>query len=165
MVYIHSEGNKSRRYIDLAVLLIVEGTGHTILAADGWKAEAKLCVIGTKQGCERSSPTGRILSHTLEVLLEGEADLFEVTAACHDLRYRRKHRIYGTMVRAPAGQVRIVAVAHHGNGIGLAIQYRKLCNHGLSLGQLILTAVRHEYAACADRAVKTFYQALLGAYI
>ena len=69
------------------------------------------------------------------------------------------------MVRAPAGQVWIVAVAHHGNGIGLALQYRKLRNHGLGLGQLVLAAKRHEHAACADGAVETLYQALLGTYI
>ena len=165
MVHIHRKGNQSRRNVDLSVLLIVEGTGHAVLAADGRKSKAKLCVVSTKQGCKRSAPAGRILSHALEVLLEGEADLSEITAACHDLRYGRKHGINRTVIRAPAGQIRIIAVAHHGNGIGFSLQYRKLRNHSLGLGQLVLAAKRHKYAACADGAVKTLYQALLGAYI
>ena len=69
------------------------------------------------------------------------------------------------MVGAPAGQIRIEAVAHHGNHVCLALQHRKLRHHGLGLGQLILAAVGHQDAACADRAVEHLHQALLGAYV
>ena len=46
----------------------------------------------------------------------------------------------------------------------LALQHRKLRYHRLCLGQLILSAVRHQHGACADGAVEHLHQSLLGAY-
>ena len=69
------------------------------------------------------------------------------------------------MVRAPGGQIRIKAICHHRYRIGLSFQDRKLGYHRLSLGQLILTAVRHQHAACADGGVEHFHKTLLGADI
>ena len=69
------------------------------------------------------------------------------------------------MIRAPGGQVRIEAVAHHGHGIGLAFQYGQLGYHGLGLGQLIFSAVRHQYTAGTDGGVEHLHQPLLGTYV
>ena len=165
MVYIHCEGNQGRRNVDLAVFLVVKGTGHTVLTADRWKSKAKLCVVSTKQGCKRCAPAGRILGHALKVLLEGKTDLLKVTATCHDLCNGRQHSVDSTVVRAPAGQIWVIAVAHHGHGIGPAFQDRKFRYHGLGFGQLVFTAIRHEDTASADRTIKTLYQTLLGTYI
>ena len=71
----------------LRPLSIIEGAGHAVLAADGRKSEAELCVVSTEQCCERLAPSCRILRHSAEVLLEGEADLAEIAACCHDLRH------------------------------------------------------------------------------
>ena len=158
---INCKGNQCRRYIDFSVLFIIEAAGHTVLAADGRKSKSELCTVSTEQSGERCAPSLRIFRHTFEVLLEGKADLVEVTAVCHDLSNRIQHCVSSAVVRAPAGQVRIIAVAHHGNGIGFSLQYRKLRNHSLGLGQLVLSAKRHKYAACADGAVKTLHQTLL----
>ena len=69
------------------------------------------------------------------------------------------------MVRAPGRKIRVEAVAHHGNGIGLSAEYGKLCHHCLCFGKLVLTAVRHQHAACADGGVEHLHQTLLGADI
>ena len=69
------------------------------------------------------------------------------------------------MVRAPAGKVRIKAVAHHGDGIALALQHRQLGYHGLGLCGLIFAAVGHKYGSSADGAVEHFHQTLLGANV
>ena len=111
------------------------------------------------------APTLGITGHSAEVLLEGETDLTEITAGSHDLRHGLCHCIDSSVIRAPGGQVRIEAVAHHGHGIGLAFQYGQLGYHGLGLGQLIFSAVRHQYAAGTDGGVKHLHQTLLGTYI
>ena len=69
------------------------------------------------------------------------------------------------MIGAPAGQIRIKTIAHHGNGICFSLQHRKLGNHGLCLCQLIFSAVRHKYASCTDGTVKHLYKAFLRAYV
>ena len=93
-------------------------------------------------------------------------DLFVLAAGCHDLGNRRQYCIDRAVVWAPAGQIRIKTVAHHRYGIGrIRACHRQLRYHGLRLGQLIFTAVRHKYACCTDGSIKHFHQALLGADI
>ena len=65
------------------------------------------------------------------------------------------------MIGAPAGQIRIKTIAHHGNSICFSFQHRKLGNHGLCLCQLIFSAVRHEYGTGSNGTVKALHQALL----
>ena len=107
----------------------------------------------------------RILCHTAEILLEGKADLPVISVGGHNPCYRFNHRIDSSVVGAPAGQIRIKAVAHHRHGICLSLQHRQLRHHGLGLSQLILSAVRHQHAAGSDGAVEHLHQSLLGAYI
>ena len=45
--HIYSKGNQGRRNIDLTVLFIIKGTGHTVLSSNGRKAKAQLCIICT----------------------------------------------------------------------------------------------------------------------
>ena len=94
---VYCKGYQSGRNVN-----VVEGTGHGILTTDGRKAKADLCVISAKQCCEGLAPTGRIARHSAEVLLEGKANLGEVTAICNDLCHGLYHCINCTMVRAPA---------------------------------------------------------------
>ena len=162
---INCKGNQCRRYVDFAVLFIIEAAGHTVLAADGRKSKSELSTVSTEQSGERCAPSLRIFRHTFEVLLEGKADLVEITAVCHDLSNRIQHCVSSAVVRAPAGQVRIIAVAHHGNGIAFALAHRQFCHHRLCLGHLVDTAVWQEYTACAHGAVEHLNQTLLGAYI
>ena len=92
--------------------------------------------------------------------------LLEITAACHDLRYGRKHCVNSAVIRAPAGQIRIIAVAHHGNGIAFALAAPEASPP--SPVSRSAGTCRHNginTAACADGAVEHLHQALLGAYI
>ena len=69
------------------------------------------------------------------------------------------------MIRAPARQVRIKAIAHHRNRIAFSFEYRKLRHHRLRLGQLIFSSIWHKYGARSDRAVKHLDQSLLRAAV
>ena len=158
--HIHCKGYQCGRYVDL-----IEGTGHTVLSSDGGQSEAQLRAVRAKERCKGLAPAMRILGHSAEVLLEAETDLAVIAACRHDSRHGLNDCVNSAMIGAPAGQVRIEAIAHHGYHVGLAFQHRKLCHHGLGLGQLIFAAVRHQDAACADGAVEHLHQALLGAYV
>ena len=46
---INCKGNQCRRYIDFAVLFIIEAAGHTVLAADGRKSKSELRTVSTEQ--------------------------------------------------------------------------------------------------------------------
>ena len=67
------------------------------------------------------------------------------------------------MIRAPARQIRIKAIAHHRNRIAFSFKHRKLRHHRLRLGQLIFSTIWHQYRACSDGAVKHLHQSLLRA--
>ena len=77
--HIHSERYQCRRNIDL-----IESSGHTVFSTDGRQSKSKLCIVCTKQCQERLAPSCRIFTHTAEILLEGETDLAEISAACND---------------------------------------------------------------------------------
>ena len=157
---IHRKGHQSRRHVD-----IVEGAGHTVLAADGGQAKAQLRAVGAQKSREGLAPAVGILRHAAEVLLEGEADPPVVAACRHDSGHRFNHRVHRSVVGAPAGQIGIEAIAHHSHRIRLSLQHRKLGHHGLGLGQLVLSAVGHQHAARADGAVEHLHQSLLGAHV
>ena len=154
--HIHRKGNQGGRNIN-----IIKGSGHTVLSADGGKSISDLCIVSTEKCCKGLTPSFGIRGHTSEIFLEGEADLTEVTAACHNLCHRFRHSINCAVIRTPGGKIRIKAITHHCHGICLSLQYRKLSHHGLCFRQLIFTAIRHQHAACANRRVKHFHQSLL----
>src|SRR5699024_12601824 len=56
---------------------------------------------------KRLAPAGRIFCHSLEILLEGKANLPVIPSGRYDLRYGRKNRIDSSVVGTPTGQVRI----------------------------------------------------------
>ena len=95
---IHRKGNQCRRHVDL-----IKRTGHTVLSADGGKAESHLGRICAQQCREGLTPSGGIFCHSAEVLLEGKADLPVIPAACHDAGNGFYHCVNGAMVGAPAG--------------------------------------------------------------
>ena len=69
------------------------------------------------------------------------------------------------MIRTPAGQVRVKTVCHHCHDISLSLQYGKFGDHRLCLCELVFTAVRHKYAAGADRPVKHLHKPFLRTHI
>ena len=69
------------------------------------------------------------------------------------------------MIRAPAGNERIKAIAHHGCRICLSPLCRKLSDHGLYGSSLIKTAVGHEHRPRADRGIKHLNKPLLRCFI
>ena len=99
---VYSKGDKCRRNIDLPVNFIVEGSGHTVLSSDGRKSEAHLCAVCTEESGERRSPSGSVLCHPLEILLEGEADLLKVASVSRNLGNRIQDGIDSPVIRAPA---------------------------------------------------------------
>ena len=98
---VNREGNQSRWDVDLFSALLIKGTGHTVLTADGRKSEAQLRIVGTEECCERLAPSLRILAHSAEVLLEGKSYFLEVTACGHDAGQGFEYRINGSVVWAP----------------------------------------------------------------
>ena len=126
--HIHRKGYQGRRYINVLASVLI-GSGHGILTADGRNAIAKLCIISAQKRCKRLAPALRILAHPAEELLEGEMQRIKGAAAGNDLRNGLCHGINGSMIRAPAGQIRIKAIAHHGYRVRLAAQNRKLRHH------------------------------------
>ena len=155
---VHRKGNQGRRDIN-----VVEGTGHGVLAADTRDLITDLRVVCAQQCGKRLAPALRILRHSAEVLLEGKVQVLIITAGGDNFRDGLCHRVDRAVVRAPVGQIRVKAIAHHGDGVCLSAQNRELGDHGLRLGKLILSAVRHVHRARADGGVKHLHQALLRA--
>ena len=93
---VNCKGYQRRRNIDM-----VEGAGHTVLAADGWQSETDLCIICAEQRRKRLAPALRIACHPPEILLEGEADPGGISTCRHDLRHGLNHRIHRSVVRTP----------------------------------------------------------------
>ena len=156
---IHREAHQRRRDIDL-----VEGSGHGVLAADGSKAQLHLRLVRAQQRREGLAPAeGLLIVHSAEVLLEGKVDLSPVAAGSSDLRHGIRHREGRAVERTPLGKIRVEAVAHHGDGVGLAAQDRQLRDHGLGLGHLVGAAVGHGHRTGADGAVEHLHQTLLRA--
>ena len=158
--HIHCEGYQCRRNIDL-----VKTSGHTVLTTNGGQTKAELCAVSAQKGCKGLAPAFRIFRHAAEILLEGETDLAVISTNSHNAGYGFQNCIDCSVVRAPAGKIGIETIAHHGNGIGLSFENRKLRYHGLGLSELIFSAVRHQNTACTDGTVEHFHQSLLGAAI
>ena len=89
-------------------------------------------------------------------------ELTVVTAGSHDLGDGISDRVDGAVIRAPGRQIGVEAEAHHGDGVGLPSQDRKLGGHGLGLCQLIFAAIGHGHGSGADTGVKTLDQSFLG---
>ncbi len=109
---------------------------YSVFSTDGRQSKPHLCLKGSQQSSERLAPSVGIFGHSAEILLESETDLAVISAACHDSGNGLYHCIYRTMVRAPAGQIGIKAIGHHGDSVGLSFQNRQFCYHGLGLSQL-----------------------------
>ena len=154
--HIYRKGNQCRRNIN-----IVEGSGHTVLSTDRWKAKSHLCRICTEQRCKWLAPALRILCHTTEVFLEGETDLRVVSTVCYDTCNRFYNCINCTMIWAPAGYIWIKSVTHHSYSIRFSVHYRNFGNHSLCLCQLIFTTIWHKYTSCSDGSVEHLHQTLL----
>ena len=69
------------------------------------------------------------------------------------------------MIRAPAGQIRIESVSHHGDGITFSAVHGELGDHRLCLGQLVFSAVGHQHGSGSDGGVEHLDQSLLGAAV
>ena len=154
--HIYRKGNQCRRNIN-----IVEGSGHTVLSTDRWKAKSHLCRICTEQRCKGLTPTFRILCHSAEVFLEGETDLGVISTVRYDACNRFYNCINCTVIWAPAGYIWIKSVAHHSHSICFSVHYRNLSDHSLSFCQLIFTTIWHKYTSGPDGSVEHLYQSLL----
>ena len=99
--HVHRKGNQCRRNINVVSLIFI-GSGHRVLAADGGNAVSDLCIVSTEKCRKRLAPALRIHAHAPEEFLEGKMKLLKRSAACNDLCNRLRHRIDGTVVRAPA---------------------------------------------------------------
>ena len=89
----------------------------------------------------------------------------EIAASGNNFRHRFRHRVNGSVIRTPAGKVRVEAIRHHGNRIGFSVRNRNLGHHGLGLRQLILSAVGHQRTGGTDGRIKHLHQPLLGAAV
>ena len=156
--HIHRERNQRRRHVNP-----LEGSGHRVLASDRRQSEAELRVVGAQKGRKRLAPALRILRHPAEIFLECEPDLRHIASGRRNFHDRRSHRPGRSVIRAPAHQVRIKAVGHHGHGMGPAARHGNLRNHRLRLGELIFSAVRHQRRGGADRAVEHLHKPALRA--
>ena len=154
---VHSEGDERWRHVD-----IIKAAGHAVLSSDGGKAESKLRFVRAQKSRERLAPPVRILRHPAEILLEGKSDLPEITSGSDDPRHGFGDRVSRAVIRTPRGQIRIKAIAHHGDGLGLSVRYRHLGHHGLGLRSLIAASVRHQHAGRADGTVEHLHKSSLG---
>lgn len=80
-----------------------------------------------------------------------------------DLRNGLRDRINRAVIRAPARQIRIKAVAHHRYCLRLAVMNRYLRNHRLGLRALVFSAVRHVDRRSSDGGVEHLDKSLLRA--
>ncbi len=142
---IHRKRHKRWRHVN-----VVKGSGHAVLAADGSKPVSDLGIIGSEQCGKWLAPALRIRSHPPEILLEGKPDLAVISACRHHPGYGFRHRIDSAMIRAPGGQIRVKAAAHHGDRVRLPPQDGELRHHGLSFRQLVFSTIGHENAGRPD---------------
>ena len=139
---------------------VVVGTGHRVLAADCCAAEHNLCIVCTEQSCKRCAELLRITVQMLEIFLEGQVCRVVITASGYQTSHRFNNGAGSAQIRVLLHIIRIKAKAHNRGG-GALSSGRQGCRHNLCRGQLILTAIRHKYGACADRTVKALGQAAL----
>ena len=156
-VYVHREGYQRGRHIN-----VIKGAGHTVFSSDGGKAKSHLGRVGSQQSRERLAPALRIRAHAAEIFLESKPDFPVIAAVCHNSGHRFHHRVDGAVVGAPAGQIGVKPVAHHGHRIGVALQNRQFCHHSLGFRKLVFSPVGHQHGAGSDGAVKHLHQSLLG---
>ena len=92
-------------------------------------------------------------------------NLPEIAACRNNFGHRLCDSINSTVIRAPAGKIRIKTVSHHGDGRGFSFKHRYFRYHGLRLCQLIFSSVRHKNTACADGGIEHLDKALLRACV
>ena len=151
------EGHQRGRHIQL-----LEGAGHTILAADGGDAEAHLGIQSAQQSGQRLAPALRHIAQTLEILLERQVGVLIAEAAGHQLGHALDHGHLCAHILVSAHQIGVVAPCHAGAGVGLAI-HGQLCHHGILGGQLVSTAKGHQDGGGTNGAVEPLRKALLAA--
>ena len=66
-------------------VLIQEGAGHGVLAANGRAVQPQLGVQRPQQGLEGLAPARRVLAQLFKILLEGQVSLPVVRARRHQL--------------------------------------------------------------------------------
>ena len=154
--HVHRKGYEGWRNVDL-----IKGSGHAVLSANGGQPEALLCGKCPQQRGKRLTPAFRVSCHPAEVFLEGKAYLFIVAAVGNDSGNRLCHRIDSAVIWAPAGDIGVKSIAHHGYGVRRSVSHRHLSHHGLGLCQLVFTAVRHQHAGRPDGGIEHLHQTLL----
>ncbi len=154
-----AEGDERRGHVNL-----LEGAAHGVLATDGRQAEGQLHVQGTQQGRQRLAPGMGIVRHPLEIFLVGESHRGPVATGSHHLGTSLHHGISSAVIRAPAGQVRVVAEGHHAGRVGLA-GHGQLLHRDLRLRILPAAAIGHQHRGAADGGVKHLDQALLRSHV
>ena len=157
---IHRKWYKRRRHVNF-----IKSPGHGILASNGRQTKAHLRRISAQQSRKRLAPAGRFAAHSAEIFLESKPDMAKIPAAGHDPWQGFQHRIHRTVIWRPAGQIRIKSIWHHRHCICVARRHWKLRYHGLGFCKLVTSAVRHQYAAGANGAVKHFHKPFLWTYI
>ena len=154
-----AEGDEGRGHVD-----VLEGAAHRVLAADGRKAEFLLHLERAEQGAERFAPGMGILGHALEVFLVGEPHAAVIGAGAGHLGAGFNHGVCGAVVRAPEGEVRVVAESHHARGLGVLV-HGQFLDGDLRLSRLPPAAVRHQDGGTADGGVEHLHEALLGSHV
>ena len=124
-----------------------------------------LCPKCPQKCSEGLAPFFFVLAQTLEVFLEGQANLIRPAAQGHHLSGGFHHRIEGTMEGAPFRQRRIQAKGHGRSRVGFCAFHRQFCHHAFSRGQLMLATKGHQHRIAANGGVKALSQAFLTADI
>ena len=145
-------------------VLVQEGAGHGVLAADGGGTQLQLSVQRTQQGGEGLAPALGLAAQLLEELLEGEIGLVIVGTGGHQLGHGGVHGGVSGGIGVHHRLVGVKAPGHHAGLVGLlAGQHGEQGGHGLGGGALGLAAEGHEDGSGADGPVKPLGQAPAGA--
>ena len=91
------EGDKRRRHV-----MVKEGTGHGVLAADGGSAQFKLGIERTEQRGKGLAPARRLAAELFKEFLQGEICLVIVCTGSDDLSNRGVDRAVRARVRIGA---------------------------------------------------------------
>ena len=154
----NGEGDHRGRHV-----LVQEGAGHGVLAADGRGIQAQLSRQRAKQRLEGLAPPFGISSQLFKEFLKGQIGLLVVRTGGNDLRHGGNDAHLGSHKGIGAEQLRITAPGHDAGGIGLLPgQHRQLGRHCLGGGCLVSAAEGHQQAARANGGIEPLHQAPLG---
>ncbi len=159
----NAEGDEGRGDIDDSVG-VLERAAHGILSSNGGQSEGGLHLEGSEKGAQRQSPGVGIPGHALEILLIGESHAGPVGSGGDHLGAGFHHRVGGTVIGAPGGDVGVIAPCHDAGGVGVAADGHLL--HGdLGLGALGVASERHQDGGTAHCGVEHLDEPLLGSDI